>query len=126
MIQQNVITSTSRPIEVQKTKITNYNTILAIAIILGITIILSLYVYQSSALYLTERAIYNSEQAYARQMRLNNEALALLAQTQSMENMVRRAQAMGYAPPTAEQIKYVYIEPSDNALVTINETSTRQ
>ena len=126
MIQQNIITSTSQPIEVHKTRIRNYNTILSIALILVITLVLSLYVYQASVLYTTQLAIQNSEQEYARQERLNAEALILLAQTQSMETMIHRAQSSGYGPPKANQIKYVNIDNGEPVFVKAKEIATRQ
>ncbi len=123
MIQQNAITSSSQPIEAHQARIRNYNTFFMILLIVGITLILSLYVYQASALYATQLAIEASHQEYARHQRLNAEALILLSQTQSMEAMVRRAQASGYGPPKADQIKYVRIHDNATAFVQ-NDTST--
>ena len=126
MIQQNIITSSAHPIEARKTKSRNSNTILAVLLILGITLMLSLYVYQASVIYTTQLAIQAKEQEYARHERLNAEALTMLARTQSMDEMVRRAQASGYGPPKANQIKYVYIH--DGALVSApaNEVAARR
>ena len=128
MIQQNVITSSAQPVEAHKAKIRNNNTILAVMLILGITLMLSLYVYQASILYTTRLEIQAKEQEYARHERLNAEALVLLARTQSMEEMVRRAQASGYGPPKQNQIKYVYID--NGALVSTqsneNEVAARR
>ncbi len=126
MIQQNIIASTSQPIEIHKARIRSHNTILSIIVILGITLILSLYVYQASALYMTRLAIHSSEQDYARQQRLNAESLILLARTQSMETMIHRAQSSGYGPPKADQIKYVNIDNGQPSFVRIHEVAARE
>ena len=109
MIQQNAIASTARPAEAHKTRIKNTNTLLAVLVILGATVMFSLYVYQASILFTTQTQIQKKQMEYARQERLNAEALVLLARTQSMDTMVRRAQNSGYAPPEASQIKYVFM-----------------
>jgi len=123
MIQQNAIASTAKPAESHKAKIKNTNTLLAVLLILGATVMFSLYVYQASVLFATQMQIQNKQLEYARQERLNAEALVLLSQSQSMDAMVRRAQASGYGPPKADQIKYVYIQNGsptfvDNAAAT--------
>jgi len=124
MIQQNVITSTTQPIESHKARIRAHNTIFAIIVILGITLILSLYVYQASALYAVNLSIKHSEYEYARQQRLNAEALTMLAQTQSMETMVERVKSAGYTQPTAEQIKYVKLSGPSNHYLKVSEATT--
>jgi hypothetical protein len=125
MIQQNAIASTVQPIEVRKNRIKNTNTLLAVLLILGATLMFSLYVYQASVIFSTEMAIKNKQMEYARQERLNAESLVMLAQTQSMESMVRRAEASGYQPPEAKQVKYVFMRDgrpifAQNASVSIN------
>ena len=112
MIQQNAITSPSQTLTARQARIRSYNTILTILLILGITLILSLYLYQISAIYATQLTIQDKQLEYARHQRLNAEALVLLAQTQSMESMVRRARGAGYGPPQADQIRYVRINES--------------
>jgi hypothetical protein len=125
MIQQNAIASTVQPIEVRKNRIKNTNTLLAVLLILGATLMFSLYVYQASVIFSTEMAIKNKQMEYARQERLNAESLVMLAQTQSMESMVRRAEASGYQPPETKQVKYVFMRNgkpifAQNASVSIN------
>jgi hypothetical protein len=121
MIQQNAITSGSHSIEARQARSRNYNTLLAILLILGVTLMLSLYVYQTSALYATQLAIQAKQHEYARHQRLNAEALILLAQTESMEAMVRRARASGYGPPGPDQIKYVRI--NDGAAISAQHSA---
>jgi hypothetical protein len=129
MIQQNVITSHTQPVEVHKARIRHRDTLIAIMLILGVTLMLSLYVYQASVLYATRLSIESARQDYARQERLNAESLAFYAQTQSMEAMVRRARASGYGPPQASQIKYVRFDDGGPAFVQTDnsrEVATRQ
>ena len=126
MIQQNVITSSTQPIEAHKARIRTHNTLITILLILGATLMLSLYVYQASVLYATQLEIKNSQQDYARQERLNAESLAFYAQTQSMEAMVRRARASGYAPPRSNQIKYVRYDNGAPAFIKTNEIAARR
>jgi hypothetical protein len=126
MIQQNIITSNTQPIEAHKARIRTHNTLIFILLILGATLMLSLYVYQASVLYATQLEIQNRQQEYARQERLNAESLAFYAQTQSMEAMVRRARASGYGPPKANQIKYVRYENGAPAFVKTNEVAARR
>ncbi len=125
MIQQNAIASTIQPVEIHKNRIKNTNTLLAVLLILGATLMFSLYVYQASVLFSTEMAIKNKQMEYARQERLNAEALVMLAQTQSVESMVRRAEASGYRPPESKQVKYVFMQDgsptfAQNRAVSIN------
>ena len=127
MIQQNIITSGAQPIEAHKTNIRSSNTLFAVMLILGVTLLLSLYVYQTSVIYTTQLEIQAKEQEYARQERLNAEALAYLARTQSMEEMVRRARASGYGPPKANQITYVNVENGQSISSNrSNEVAARQ
>ncbi len=126
MIQQNVITSNTQPIEAHKARIRTHNTLIIILLILGATLMLSLYVYQASVLYATQLQIKHKQQEYARQERLNAESLAFYAQTQSMEEMVRRAHASGYGPPKTNQIKYVRYDNGASAFVKNNEIAARR
>ncbi len=126
MIQQNVITSSAQAIEARKTKSRNNSVILALLLILGITLLLSLYVYQASVLYTTQLAIQAKGQEYARHERLNAEALTMLARTQSMDEMVRRARASGYGPPKPSQIKYVYIHDGALSTAPANQVAARR
>ena len=120
MIQQNAIASTARPAEAHQARIKNTNTLLAVLVILGATVMFSLYVYQASILFTTQAKIQAKQQEYARQERLNAEALVLLARTQSMDTMVRRAQNSGYAPPQTSQIKYVFMRNGAPTFITRN------
>ncbi len=124
MIQQNAITSTRPPVAAKKARVRNGNAILAILLILGVTLMLGLYVYQASVLYTTQLAIQDKEQEYARHQRLNAEALILLAQTQSMASMVNRAESSGYRPPSAKQIRYVRIDDGVSAFIPGHEVAT--
>ncbi len=126
MIQQNVITSNTQPIERHKARVRTHNALILILLILGATIMLSLYVYQTSALYAAQLEIRVKQQDYARQERLNAESLAFYAQTQSMEAMVRRARASGYGPPAPDQIKYVRYNNGAPAFVKNNEVAVRR
>jgi len=126
MIQQNIITSSAHAIEAPKTHSRNSSALLAALLILGVTLMLSLYVYQASVIYTTQLAIQVREQEYARRERLNAEALTLLARTQSMNEMVRRARTSGYGPPKASQIKYVYIHDDFLGSTPANEVAARR
>lgn len=125
MIQHNAITSQVKPVEIHRTRIQVQNTLLIIAFIVGMTLLFSLYVYQASIVYTTQQQLIAQQQAYARNQRLNNEALVLYAQTQSMSEMVRRARASGYGPAQASQIKYVRIENGNPIFVDSAQVARR-
>ena len=124
MIQQNAITSTTPPMAAKKTRIRHGNAIIAIVLILGATLMLSLYVYQASVLYTTQLAIQAREQEYARHQRLNVESLVLLAESENMAAMVERAKLSGYGPPKAHQIRYVRIKDGAPTFAQSREVAT--
>jgi hypothetical protein len=126
MIQQNIISSPTQPIELQKTKIRNQNTLIVILLTLGVALLFSLYVYQAASLYSSKLTLAAKEQAFARTERLNAEALVYYAQTNSMETMVRRASNAGFGPAEASQFQYVYIRQPAVTLMPSNEIVARQ
>ena len=126
MIQRNAISSTTQPIELQKIKIRNQNSLLAILFILGMTLLLSLYVYQAAAIFQMRTTFETKQQEFARTERLKAEALTFYAQTRSMETMTHRAERSGFGPPEADQFQYVKVNQTLTIRVPENATTARQ
>jgi len=126
MIQQNVITSNAQPITAGQTRVRIHSALIVIMLIISLTLMFSLYVYQASEIYNAQLALEAQKQDYASHERLNANALALYAQTQSMDEMIRRAQASGYGPPKAGQIKYVRLNDGAPNFVKSNAVASRR
>ena len=107
VIQQNAITSEASTSVASQTRIQFHRAALIILLIVGITILLSLYVYQASVNYTVQMRIEGKKQEYAREQRVLATKLQLLGESQSIEAMVSRAKAAGYQPPQPSQIRYV-------------------
>ncbi len=94
----------------QESRVSLYRALLAIAMIVGLTLLLGLYVYQASLSYQVQYRIAAENQAYAREQRLLILSLTDYAAAQSMDAMVQRARAAGYGPPRPGQIRYVRLQ----------------
>ncbi len=94
----------------QESRASLYRALLAIAMIVGLTLLLGLYVYQASLNYQIQHRIAAETRAYAREQRLLVLSLTEYAAAQSMDAMVQRAQAAGYGPPRPGQIRYVRLQ----------------
>jgi len=116
MIQQNIISSPQSSVGAYQANFRLHRVMLAVLLILGATIMVSIYVYQATVIYSTQSNIQAKYAIYAQSKRAEANTLALYAKNQSMENMSRRAQAMGFGPPKSSQIKYVYV-PANPAIV---------
>ncbi|HID34036.1 MAG TPA: hypothetical protein EYP25_05595 [Anaerolineae bacterium] len=106
LFQQNVISSEA-PAKAIQTRIRFHRAILVMLMIAGITLLLSLYVYQVSVNYAIRMQIEAKKLEYAREQRLLAAKLQMLGETNNIEAMVRRARASGYGPPSPSQIRYV-------------------
>ncbi len=108
-VQQRAI-ATEMPITAseQHTQVQSHRVLLAILFIMGITLMLSLYVYQAAATYAVQQHIQEKNRQYAREQRMLAQRLQEYAIIQSMDEVVHRARAAGYGPPTPSQIKYVF------------------
>ncbi|NOX62507.1 MAG: hypothetical protein GXP42_11280 [Chloroflexi bacterium] len=84
-------------------------TILAIALIVGVTLVLCLYLYQTSRITVTEYTITSLQSEYQRLQRENANLLAQYAEAQSLRQMDERALKAGYGP--ASDVRYVEISP---------------
>jgi len=126
MIQQNVITSNAHPITAGQTRIRIHRTLVIMMLIMSLTLMFSLYVYQASVIYNAQLTLEAQKETYASHERLNASALVLYAQTQSMDEMIRRAQASGYGPPKASQIKYVRLNNGSPSFVQSNAVASRR
>ena len=105
VFQQNAISSEA-PAST-RTRIHFHRTMLAVLLIAGITLLLSLYVYQASVNYSAQMQIQRKKQEYAQEQRLLAAKLQTYGAAQSIEKMAQRAKAAGYAPPKPSQIRYV-------------------
>ncbi len=110
VIQHNAISPEAQPLAAQYAGIRFHRALLTLLVIAGITILLSLYVYQASVHHQLQLDILRTEQDYAREQRLLTLKLQQYAEAQSMEEVVQRARAAGYRPPTSSQIRYVRVD----------------
>ncbi len=116
MYVQHQAIATDSPIAAsrQHTRVQYHRALMAILFIMGITLMFSLYVYQAAATYTVEQQIEEKSRQYAREQRVLAQRLQEYAMAQSMDEVVHRAQAAGYGPPTPSQIHYVFesMEPA--------------
>ena len=110
VVQHNAISPEAQPLAAHYAGIRFHRALLALLVIAGVTILLGLYVYQASVRYQLQLDIRRTEQEYAREQRLLTMKLQQYAEAQSMEEIVQRARAAGYRPPTTAQIRYVKID----------------
>ena len=85
-----------------------HRVMLVIMLIAGITLLMSLYVYQAAIKYDIQSSIEEERMAYAKEQRLLSTKLLSYAKSQSIQEMARRAQAAGYGPPKSSQLRYVW------------------
>lgn len=116
MIQQNIISSPQRAAGAYQASFRLHRVMLAILLILGATIMVSIYVYQATVIYSAQRNIQAKYALYAQNKRAEANTLAIYAKNQSMATMTHRAQAMGFGPPKSSQIKYVRV-PANPAIM---------
>ncbi|HHB91381.1 MAG TPA: hypothetical protein ENK60_08760 [Anaerolineae bacterium] len=113
VFQQNAIASESRTAAAPQARIQFHRAVLVVLLMMGITILLSLYVYQASVNYTVELRIEQKKVEYAREQRLLAAKLQLLGESQNITTMVARARAAGYGPPEMTQIRYVREDAND-------------
>lgn len=82
---------------------------LAILLIIGVTVVLCLYLFQTSRITVTNYGITNLQLDYARLQRENSNLLASFAFEQSMAEMKKRATSAGFGPIT--ELDYVTVAP---------------
>lgn len=87
---------------------------LALALVVGIVLILCLYLFQASRTTAKEHDIYTLQQRHARLQRENSNMLASLAYHNSITQMNRRAVAAGFGPART-QPRYVVVSPASPA-----------
>jgi hypothetical protein len=114
VIQQNAISTEIRSAkEASYVRLHFHRTLLVVLLIAGITLLLSLQVYQAAVKYDIQTSIEEEQQIYAREQRLLAIKLISYAESQSIHEMARRAEAAGYGPPKPSQIRYVWEETGD-------------
>jgi len=119
VFQQNAIASKTRTTAAPKARVQLHRSVLAILLIAGITLLLSLYVYQASVNYTIQYRIEEKKLEYAREQRLLATKLQMLGESQSINAMVTRAKTSGYGPPEPSQIRFVW---EDTGVVLSQET----
>lgn len=87
--------------------------LLAILLIVGVTAVLCLYLFQISRITVTNYGITSLQQDHARLQRENSNLLASYAHEQSMAQMKKRALAAGFGPPT--ETDYVTVAPKSES-----------
>lgn len=82
---------------------------LGILLIIGVTAVLCLYLFQTSRITVTNFGITHLQRDYERLQRENSNMLASYAHEQSIAQMKKRALAAGFGPPA--DLEYVTIAP---------------
>lgn len=101
-----------------------HQTLVTVALIIGIALVLCLYLYQISRVTVANYDYLNSQASYQRLQRENANLLAEYAIEQSLAKMDERARAAGYGP--VETPRYVRIAPAGapaSASVTIQRAT---
>lgn len=81
---------------------------LMIALIAGVTLVLCLYLYQTSKITVKNYEIMNLESRYGRLIRENSNLLATYSYEQSITRMTARAEDIGFQPITS--VLYLPVE----------------
>lgn len=96
--------------------------LLAILLLVGVTAVLCLYLFQASRTTVTTYGITHLQRDYARLQRENSNLLARLALEQSMTQMKKRALAAGFGPVAELDYVAVRAAPAGES----SQTSPRQ
>lgn len=81
---------------------------LMIALVVGLTLVLCLYIYQTSKITVKNYEIKSLEYQYSRLVRENSTLLATYAYEQSIAKMSARAEAIGFQP--IAEVLYLPVE----------------
>ncbi len=123
MIQRSSLTSlwpSQRGITNRTARTKPHQALLAIALVLGITIVLCLYLLQTSKINVRNYDIYELQGQLITLQRDNTNALAELAYEQSITQMDKRAIAAGYRP--IQSVLYLPIHPEQSPTRFVDET----
>jgi hypothetical protein len=123
MIQRSSLTSlwpSQRGITNRTARTKPHQALLAIALVLGITIVLCLYLLQTSKINVRNYDIYELQGQLITLQRDNTNALAKLAYEQSITQMDKRAIAAGYRP--IQSVLYLPINPEQSPTQFVDET----
>lgn len=125
MIQRSSLTSlwpSQRGITNRTARTKPQQALLAIALVCGITIVLCLYLLQTSKINVRNYAIIELQDQLAVIQRQNTNELATLAYQQSITQMDKHAEAAGFQP--IQSVLYLPIESEKGPTQFVDETLT--
>ncbi len=125
MIQRSSLTAlwpSQRGISNRSARTKPQQTLLAIALILGVTLVLFLYLLQTSKINVRNYNIQELQGKLSVLQRQNANTLADLAYEQSITQMDKRAAAAGYQP--IQSVLYLPVNPEQNPTQVVDESLT--
>lgn len=125
MIQRSSLTAlwpSQRGISNRSARTKPQQTLLAIALILGITLVLFLFLLQTSKINVRNYNIQKLQGELSALQRQNANTLTKLAYEQSITQMDKRADAAGYQP--IQSVLYLPINPEQNPTQFVDESLT--
>lgn len=125
MIQRSSLTSlwpSERGITNRSARTRPHQAMLAIALVFGVTVVICLYLLQTSKINVRNYDIIKLQGQLITLQRDNTNALAALAYEQSITQMDKRAEAAGFRP--IRSVLYLPINPEQGPTQFVDETLT--
>lgn len=125
MIQRSSLTSlwpSQRGITNRSARTKPHQAMLAIALVVGITFVVCLYLLQTSKINVRTQDIREKQLELVALQRQNTNALAELAYQQSITQMDKRAEAAGFRP--IQSVLYLPINPEQGPEQVVDQTLT--